>query len=124
VFPETLLEVLRHEAPVAIATQGADGPHLVNTWNSYVQLEGDDTLIVPVGGFHKTEANLGRNDRVKLTISSREVIGKRGSPGAGYLIAGTAKFYFEGPCFEKVKQRFAWARAALVVKVESAEQTA
>ena len=29
-IPEKLLEVLRHEGVVAIATQGLDGPHVVN----------------------------------------------------------------------------------------------
>ncbi len=30
-IPEKLLEVLKHEGVVAIAAQGQDGPHLVNT---------------------------------------------------------------------------------------------
>lgn len=33
VIPEKLLQVLKHEGVVAIATQGEEGPHLVNTWN-------------------------------------------------------------------------------------------
>ena len=37
-IPETLLEVLKKDGVVAIATQGPDGPHLVNTWHSYVQV--------------------------------------------------------------------------------------
>ena len=33
---EKLLEILSHPADgeVAIVTQGTDGPHVVNTWNS------------------------------------------------------------------------------------------
>lgn len=30
-IPEKMMEVLQHEGVVAIATQGDDGPHLVNS---------------------------------------------------------------------------------------------
>jgi hypothetical protein len=122
-LPQTLLEVLNHEAPIAIATQGEDGPHLSNTWNSYVQVSGEDTLIVPAGGLRRTEANIAKDDRIKMSIASRQVKGKNGGQGTGFVLTGTAKFHFEGPSFEKVKERYSWARAAVVVKVETAEQT-
>ena len=122
-FPETLLEVLNHEAPVAIATQGEGGPHLCNTWNSYVQVSGEDTLILPAGGLHTTEANVARDNRIRMSLASRQVKGKNGGQGTGFLLTGRATFHFEGPYFEKVKARFSWARAAVVVKVETAEQT-
>jgi hypothetical protein len=37
-IPEKLREVLKKDGVVAIATLGQDGPHMVNTWNSYVRL--------------------------------------------------------------------------------------
>ncbi|MDP4161053.1 MAG: hypothetical protein Q8911_15040 [Bacillota bacterium] len=40
-IPDKLLEILKHEGVVAIATQGEEGPNLVNTWNSYVQIIGE-----------------------------------------------------------------------------------
>jgi hypothetical protein len=35
-IPEKLLEIMKKDGVVAIATLGKDGPHMVNTWNSYV----------------------------------------------------------------------------------------
>jgi len=37
-IPEKLREVLKKDGVVAIATLGEHGPHMVNTWNSYVRL--------------------------------------------------------------------------------------
>ena len=72
-LPEMFLQVLKHEGVVAIATQGDGHPHLVNTWNSYVQITADEHLLVPVGGMNRTEQNVLKNDAVLLTLGSREV---------------------------------------------------
>ena len=121
-FPEKLLEVLKHAGVVAIATQGQDGPHLVNTWNSYIQVPDGERLLIPAGYLHETEANIARDNRVLLTIGSHEVEGKLG-PGTGFLIKGTAAFVSTGLDFDTIKSKYAWARAALVVTVESVTQT-
>lgn len=121
-FPEKLLEVLKHPGIVAIATQGDDGPHLVNSWNHYLHLPDDRHLVIPAGFMHKTEANIAKSNRVLITIGSHEVQGKIG-PGAGFLITGTAAFATAGPDFEAVKARCPWARGAVVVTVDSVEQT-
>jgi hypothetical protein len=89
-IPEKAKEILKHEGVVAIATQGKDGPHLVNTWHSYIQLTATGNLLVPAGGMKRTEENLLKDNRIVATIGSREVTGMRG-PGAGFLIKGTAK---------------------------------
>lgn len=120
-IPEKMLEVLKHEGVVAIATQGEGGPHLVNTWNSYIQISGA-TLLIPAGYMHVTEANVARDNRVLLTLGSREVEGTHG-PGTGFLVEGTAAFLTSGPQFDAVKKRFLWARAALEVTVVSVAQT-
>ncbi len=124
-IPEKMKEVLQHEGVVAIATQGPEGPHLVNTWNSYLQLTEADTLatlLVPMGGMNTTEANLRKDARVLMTVGAREVEGTIG-PGAGFLIRGTAKIITSGPGFARVKDRFTWARAALEITIASVEQT-
>lgn len=121
-LPEKMLEVLKRPGVVAIATQGSDGPHLVNTWNSYVMIAADGRLLIPAGYMHETEANLARDNRVLITLGSHEVEGKMG-PGTGFLITGRAEFLGSGAEFEQVKGRFAWARAALAVAVESVTQT-
>lgn len=122
-LPEKFLRVLEHEGVVAIATQAADGvPHLVNTWNSYVQITADDQLVIPAGGMHRTEKNLSQRAAVLLTAGSREVEGKHG-PGTGFLIAGIAEFLYAGAEFDLVKSKFPWARAALKVAIRSITQT-
>lgn len=121
-FSEKFLEVVKRPGVVAIATQGADGPHLVNTWNSYLQIPDDSRLLIPAGYMHKTEANLARDNRVLLTLGSHEVAGKMG-PGTGFLIEGTAAFVSSGPDFDKIRAKYPWARAAMVVNVASETQT-
>jgi len=121
-LPDTLLEVLKKDGIVAIATLGADGPHMVNTWNSYVQVTEDGRLLIPAGYFHQTEANVAINNMVLLTLGSSKVQGLQGT-GTGFLIKGTATFVKEGSDFEAVRARFSWARAAVSVAVESATQT-
>jgi hypothetical protein len=121
-IPEKLLEVLKHDGVVAIVTMGADGPHMVNTWNSYIRFTDDGRMLIPAGYMHKTESNLATNKNVLATMGSSKVAGKNG-PGTGFLVKGTADFLAEGPEFDKVKARFSWARAALVISILSAEQT-
>ena len=121
-IPEKLLEVLKQDGVVAIATLGEDGPHMVNTWNSYVRITDDGRLLIPAGYMHHTEANIATNSNVLITLGSSKVAGKNG-PGTGFLIKGTAAFIFSGPDFDATKKRFAWARAALAVTILSVTQT-
>ena len=121
-IPEKLLEVLKKDGVVAIATLGQDGPHMVNTWNSYVRITHDERLLIPAGYMHLTEANIATNSNVLITLGSSKVAGKKG-PGTGFLIKGTAAFITSGPDFEATKTIFAWARAALAVTINSVTQT-
>lgn len=121
-IPETLREVLKHEGVVAIATVGADGPHMVNTWNSYVVVSEDERLLIPAGYMNRTEANVAHDDRVLLTAGSVKVRGLQGA-GTGFLVKGKASFVTSGPDFEVMKARFRWVRATLAITVESATQT-
>lgn len=122
VIPEKLLEVLKKDGVVAIATLGKDGPHMVNTWNSYIRITTDGRLLIPVGYMHRTEANIAANNAVLITLGSSKVAGKNG-PGTGFLIKGTAAFLSAGPDFEATKAIFKWARAVLAVTIISATQT-
>src|SRR4051794_27706952 len=98
-IPEKLLEVLKHDGVVAIATLGPDGPHMVNTWNSYIRIAEDGRMLIPAGYMHRTEANVAANDKVLLTLGSSKVAGNIG-PGTGFLIRGTAAFVVSGPDFD------------------------
>jgi len=119
-----LLQVLSHPSDgiVAIVTQGPTEPHVVNTWNSYVRISGEDRLLIPVGGMQQTEANLQHDNRVKLTIGSREIEG-RIYKGTGFLISGTARILSGGPEVEEMEKTYPWLRAVLEVTIESCRQT-
>lgn len=121
---ETLLEVLSHPADgiVAIVTQGSNEPHVVNTWNSYVNVTSDDRLLIPAGFMRRTEKNISTNNKVLLTIGNREVQGKMGK-GTGFLVKGTARFLKDGEEFDMMKNKFVWIRAVLEVTIDQAIQT-
>ena len=121
-IPEKLLEVLKQDGVVAIATLGEEGPHLVNTWNSYIRITSDERLLIPVGYMHRTEANIAFNNQVLITLGSSKVAGNMG-PGTGFLIKGTAEITTAGADFELINAKFAWARAVLAVTIASATQT-
>ena len=121
-IPEKLLEIMKHEGVVAIATLGKDGLHMVNTWNSYIRISPDGRLFVPAGGMHQTEANIAYNPDVLITLGSREVQGRHG-PGTGFLIKGKAAFITSGPDFDFMKAKFSWLRTTLAVIIDSATQT-
>ena len=119
---EKLLEIMKKDGVVAIATLGPDGPHMVNTWNSYLKVSQDGRLFIPAGYMHKTEANIAHNPNVLITLGSSKVEGLHGM-GAGFLIKGKARFVMSGPDFDFMKEKFAWLRATLAVTIETATQT-
>ncbi|GJQ49778.1 FMN-binding protein-like protein [Candidatus Kuenenia stuttgartiensis] len=47
---DKMMQLLKCEGIVAIVTMGGDGPHVVNTWNSYIDVTLDGYLLLPVGG--------------------------------------------------------------------------
>jgi hypothetical protein len=57
-IPEKLLEILKQDGVVAIATLGKDGPHMVNTWNSYIRISPDERLFIPAGTCTKQRLTL------------------------------------------------------------------
>jgi len=121
-IPEKLLEILKQDGVVAIATLGQDGPHMVNTWNSYIRVSADGRLLIPAGYMHCTEANIEFNPNVLITLGSSKVQGLHG-PGAGFLIKGTAAFVTSGSDFDVLKAKFSWLRATLAVTPDTVTQT-
>ena len=122
IIPDKLQKIMKQDGVVAIATLGADGPHLVNTWNSYLKVAPDGRLFIPAGYMHKTEANLAHNPNVLITLGSSKVAGLHGM-GAGFLIKGKGNFVLSGPDFDLMKEKFDWLRATLAVTIETATQT-
>ena len=112
-------DVLDKTEWVAIVTQGEDGPHMVATWGDYVRLllTENDEIIIPVGTYNKTEENLKKNKNIQLLIASRQVKGSSG-PGQGCRLRGEGEIQKEGKIVQKVKEKFSWARGALIVRVK------
>ena len=121
-IPENLQEIMKKDGVVAIGTLGSDGPHMVNTWNSYIRISEDERLFIPAGYMHKTESNVAYNPAVLITLGSSKVKGLHGM-GAGFLIKGKASFITAGPDYDFMKKKFDWLRATLAVTIESAVQT-
>ena len=121
-IPDKLLEIMKQDGIVAIATLGKDEQHLVNTWNSYLRISSDGRLFIPAGYMHKTEANVAFNPNVLITLGSSKVKGLHGA-GAGFLIKGKATFITSGPDFDFMKEKFSWLRATFAVTIDSITQT-
>lgn len=120
--PQTLSDIMKQDGVAAIATLGSDGPHLVNTWNSYIKISPDGRLFIPAGYMHKTEANIAHNPNLLITMGSSKVKGLHGA-GAGFLIKGKAAFITSGPDYDFLKSKYSWLRATLAVTIDSAVQT-
>ena len=121
-IPEKLLEILKQDGIVAIATLCPECRQMVNTWNSYIRVSADGRLLIPAGYMHQTEANITFNPEVLITLGSSKVQGLHG-PGAGFLIKGKAEFITSGPDFDLLKSKFDWLRATLAVTPDSVTQT-
>jgi hypothetical protein len=120
---EKLLAILAHpvDGAVSMVTNGADGPHLVNTWNSYIVVTPDNKLLIPAAGYNKTEKNLSSHNEMILSIASKEIEGYK-TKGTGFIVKGSTRFLKSGEDFDHMKEKFSWIRAVLEVTVASAKQ--
>ena len=114
-------EVISHEGIVSIVSWAKVEPHVVNTWNSYLIIPDDKTILIPAAGMRKTQANTEVNSRVKLTVGSKEAKGKK--MGRGFLIEGNAEFLPSGPLYDQMKAKCPFTSRVLVVTVSSIEKT-
>ena len=119
---EKFYEVIKHEGVVSIVSWGNDEPHVVNTWNSYLNISDDGRILIPAAGMRRTQKNILQNNRVKVTLGSKEVMGYK-YPGTGFLIEGTAKYLESGSEFEMMKEKFPFLSRVLEITVTSATQT-
>jgi hypothetical protein len=119
---EKFFEVIANEGVVSIVSWGNDEPHVVNTWNSYVNITADGRLLIPAAGMRKTQKNVGFNNKVKVTLGSKDVMGYK-FMGTGFLIEGTAKFVESGSEFDMMKEKFPFLNRVLEITVTSQKQT-
>lgn len=119
---EKFYEVLKHEGVVSITSWGVDEPHVTNTWNSYLVIKDNQKILIPAAGLRSTEKDVNENNRVKVTLGSKEVLGFNNYQGTGFLIEGTAKFIDSGSDFDMMKEKFSFLNRVLEITVTSAKQ--
>ena len=119
-FTDKFFEVISHEGVVSIVTWTDEGADVSNTWNSYLNIK-ENRILIPAAGMNKTQANIEKNPNVKLTVGSKEVMGKW-AMGSGFLILGTAKFITSGEEFDSMKEKFPFLSRVLEITVSKVIQ--
>jgi len=118
---EKFIEVIKHEGVVSIMSWGVE-PHLVNTWNSYLVVTEDERILIPAYGFRKTQKNVDINNKVKLSMGSKDVLGYKDYPGTGFLVDGTARYIETGEEYDMMKNKFSFLTRVLEITVDKAKQ--
>ncbi|SCM82845.1 FMN-binding protein [uncultured Sporomusa sp.] len=119
---EKFYDVLKNEGVVSIVSWGTDEPHIVNTWNSYLVVTSDERILIPAYAMRKTEKNLTQNNKLKMALGSRNVLGYKDYQGTGFVVEGTGKYLGSGSEFEMMKEKFPFLTRVLEVTVTSAKQ--
>lgn len=122
ILTEKFHETICHEGVVSIVSWGTEEPHVVNTWNSYLEVTDDERILIPAAGMRKTQENVEVNNRVKLTLGSRDVKGYKDYQGTGFLINATAKFVDSGAEFDIMKEKFPFLSRVVEITVGSIKQ--
>ena len=121
-FTDKFREVISKEGVVSIVSCSDGEAHVVNTWNSYLMVPDAGKLLIPAWKMRKTEKKTLINNKVLLTLGSKEVEGLIG-PGTGFLLEGTAVFKNSGPEFDMVKEKYSFMTRVLEITVTSLKQT-
>jgi hypothetical protein len=119
---EKFYDVLKQEGIVSIVSWGNDEPHIVNTWNSYLVVTSDERILIPAYAMHRTEKNLSQNNKLKMALGTKNVVGYNDYQGTGFVIEGTGKYLETGSEFEMMKGKFSFLTRVLEVTVTSAKQ--
>jgi len=120
---EKFHDVLKHEGVVTVVSWGASTePHIANTWNSYLVVTDDERILIPAYGFRKTEKNVNANNKIKMALGSKEVLGYKDYQGTGFVVEGTAKYLTSGLEFDMMKEKFSFLSRVVEVTVTSAKQ--
>lgn len=118
---EKFHDVLKHEGVVTVMSWGVE-PHIVNTWNSYIVVTNDERILIPAYGFRKTEKNVNVNNKVKLALGSKEVLGYKDYQGTGFIVTGTARYISSGSEYDHMKEKFPFLTRVFEVTVDKATQ--
>ena len=115
-------EVLKNEGIVTIVTWGKGEPHIANEWNSYLVITKDERILIPAGIMQKTEVNIRINNKIKMALGSKNVIGFDNYQGTGFVVEGTARFFNSGVEYDMMKEKFPFLTRVLEITVSSLEQ--
>jgi hypothetical protein len=118
---EKFYDVLKHEGVVSVMSWGVE-PHLVNTWNSYLVVTEDERILIPAYGFRKTQKNVEVNNKVKISLGSKDVIGNNDYQGTGFVVDGTAKYIESGDEYDMMKSKFSFLTRVLEITVVKSTQ--
>lgn len=121
-FSEKFYEVINKEGVVSITSWSEGNVHVANTWNSYLVIKGENRILIPAAGMKKTQENIEKNNKVILTLGSKEVMGSF-AMGAGFFIEGTADYISSGEEFDMMKEKFPFLNQVLEITVTNAKQT-
>lgn len=119
---EKFYDVLKEEGVVSIVSWATDEPHIVNTWNSYLVVTPDERILIPAYAMRKTEKNIHQNNKVKMALGSKNVLGYNDYQGTGFIVEGTAKYIESGSEFDMMKEKFSFLTRVLEITVNSAKQ--
>ncbi|BCZ47540.1 FMN-binding protein [Clostridium gelidum] len=119
---DKFFDVIKKEGVVSIVSWGVDEPHMVNTWNSYLVVTSDERILIPAYAMNRTEKNVNQNNKVKIALGSKEVLGYKDYQGTGFAIEGTAKYLASGSEFDMMKKKFSFLTRVLEITVTSAKQ--
>lgn len=120
---EKFHDVLKHEGVVTVVSWGvSDEPHIANCWNSYLVVTDDERILLPAYGFRKTEKNVNVNNKVKVSIGSKEVMGFKDYQGTGFVVEGTAKYLTSGAEYDMMKEKFSFLSRVVEITVTSSQQ--
>jgi predicted pyridoxine 5'-phosphate oxidase superfamily flavin-nucleotide-binding protein len=119
---EKFYDVLKNEGVVSIVSWGEGEPHVVNTWNSYLVVTADERILIPAYAMRRTEKNINQNNKIKMALGSREVLGYNNYQGTGFVVEGTAKYLESGAEFDMMKEKFSFLTRVLEITVTSAKQ--
>ena len=119
---DKFFEVLKHEGVVSVVTWGNGEPNITNTWNSYLQIKDGNRILIPAAGFSRAENDINVNDKVKIALGSRQVMGNNNYQGTGFLIEGTGKFLTSGEDFDFMIEKFPFLTRDFEITVTLAKQ--
>ena len=121
-FNEKFFEVLKYDGVVSIVTWGNEEPSITNTWNSYLQIKDENRILIPAAGFTRAEKDINVNNKVKVALGSKEIMGNNKYQGTGLALEGTGKFLTSGEDFDFMREKFPFLTRVFEITVTSAKQ--